>query len=112
VVPVIQGYVQDFAVFLNEQKVVVVLITRRSCKKAGTRFLMRGLDDEGHVANFCETEQILYYQHFCLSHVQVRGSVPLFWTQVGLTTKTELLRSAELTAEAFLKHFERLKARY
>jgi len=32
------------------------LISRRSRKRAGTRYNARGLDDEGNVANFCETE--------------------------------------------------------
>ena len=46
---------------------------------AGTRYLSRGLDEDGNVANFVETEQLLIYKDFIYSFVQIRGSVPLFW---------------------------------
>jgi hypothetical protein len=37
----------------------LVVISRRSRDRAGLRFQRRGIDDEGHVANFCETEMIV-----------------------------------------------------
>ena len=45
-------------------------------------FKLRGLDDDGHVANCVETEQMLIMDSLCTSFVQIRGSVPLFWEQV------------------------------
>lgn len=58
------------------------LISRRSVKRAGTRFFARGLDSEGNPANFVETEQIIYLPGgHIYSFVQIRGSVPLFWSQ-------------------------------
>ena len=47
------------------------LLSRRSCFRAGTRYYVRGLDAEGHVANFVETEQILEYGTVKCSFVQV-----------------------------------------
>lgn len=47
------------------------LISRRSTNYAGTRFNVRGVDEEGNVANFVETEQILNYQDIKCSYVQV-----------------------------------------
>ena len=44
---------------------------------------MRGVDDDGHVANFVETEQLVTLDKSCTSFVQIRGSVPLFWDQVA-----------------------------
>ena len=38
----------------------------------GTRYFMRGIDSEGEVANYVETEQILCYQGEIAAHVQVR----------------------------------------
>ena len=35
-------------------------MSRRSRYRAGTRYFRRGIDHEGHVANFVETEQILF----------------------------------------------------
>lgn len=55
------------------------IISRRSSLKAGTRYYSRGIDDEGNVANFTETEQIIFYDDYTFSHVQIRGSVPAFF---------------------------------
>jgi hypothetical protein len=46
---------------------------------AGTRYLARGLDDDGNVANFVETELLLTHRDIVYSFVQIRGSVPLYW---------------------------------
>ena len=56
---------------INGKKFEFSLISRRSCLNAGTRFNVRGTDDDGNVANFVETEQILTYADFYCSFVQV-----------------------------------------
>ena len=63
-----------------------------------------GIDDDGNVANYCESEQLIYYQNLCCSHLQIRGSVPVFWQQRGLTAQLKVNRSYELTNGSFLKH--------
>ena len=35
------------------------LISRLSSERVGTRFAVRGVNDDGHVANFVETEQVI-----------------------------------------------------
>ncbi|GJW38656.1 phosphoinositide phosphatase SAC8 isoform X1, partial [Tanacetum coccineum] len=37
---------------------------------------------EGDIANFIETEQLLEYDGFKSSFLQVRGSIPLLWEQI------------------------------
>jgi hypothetical protein len=96
---------------------VLSLVSRLSCRRAGTRFNSRGIDDNGNVANFVETETILWLPSgLCFSYVQVRGSVPIFWEQAaGLLPnqqKITITRSAEATQPAFDKHFERLEMEY
>lgn len=59
-----------------------VLISRRNVLRAGTRFNMRGIDEKGNVANFVETEQIVHYGDYRCSFVQIRGSIPLAWSQL------------------------------
>lgn len=59
----------------------VVLISRRSCERAGTRMHMRGADTAGNVANFVETEQLVFAGTARASFVITRGSIPLQWTQ-------------------------------
>lgn len=61
----------------------LMLVSRRSRFRAGTRYKRRGVDDNGNVANYVETEQCLLFGDHVLSFVQVRGSVPVFWSQPG-----------------------------
>lgn len=115
---VIQGFVGVQTVRLQNREGSVchlVLVSRLSSKRTGTRFLTRGIDDEGYVANFVETELIMDSPQYVLSFVQLRGSVPVFWEQPGVqgfNQKIELSRGGEATAPAFQKHFERLVTRY
>ena len=95
----------------------LTVISRLSCRRAGTRFNARGIDDDGNVANFVETETVLWHpSSLCFSYAQVRGSVPLFWEQTaGLLPgqqKIQVTRSPEATQPAFDKHFEGLEAAY
>ena len=96
---------------------MLTLISRLSCRRAGTRFNARGIDDDGNVANFAETETIYCYPiGLCFSYAQVRGSVPAFWEQAtGLLPhqqKITITRSLEATQPAFNKHFEDLELKY
>ncbi len=59
------------------------IISRRSRFRAGTRYLRRGIDDSGKVANYVETEQIMIFKKHVISFVQTRGSIPVFWSQPG-----------------------------
>lgn len=58
-----------------------ILISRRSTRRAGTRLFCRGIDAQGNVSNFVETEQIVEYNGEKVSFVQIRGSIPIFWYQ-------------------------------
>ena len=78
--PLIQGYFGQATGKLGDAPVQITLISRRMHLRTGTRYNARGIDDLGNVANTCETEQImLVYEKFLISHVQIRGSVPVFW---------------------------------
>jgi len=57
------------------------IISRRSNRRAGTRFYRRGADMHGNVANFVETEQMVELGESVSSFVQTRGSMPMFWKQ-------------------------------
>ncbi len=63
--------VQSHHCTVNRRKFVYTLISRRCCYRAGTRFFMRGVDQEGQVANYVETEQIIEYQGDKCSFIQV-----------------------------------------
>ncbi|KAK3310115.1 phosphatidylinositol-3-/phosphoinositide 5-phosphatase [Chaetomium strumarium] len=95
----------------------LTVISRLSCRRAGTRFNSRGIDDDGNVANFVETETTYWSPSgVVFSYAQVRGSVPVFWEQAaGLLPnqqKITITRSAEGTQPAFDKHFSELEQAY
>jgi endonuclease/exonuclease/phosphatase family metal-dependent hydrolase len=95
----------------------MTILSRLSCKRAGTRFNARGIDDDGNVANFVETETVLWNPDgVTFSYVQVRGSIPLFWEQAaGLLPgqqKITITRSPQASQPAFDKHFEDLDLKY
>ncbi|KAJ8317172.1 hypothetical protein KUTeg_005076 [Tegillarca granosa] len=64
-------------------KFKIGIISRRSRHKAGTRSKKRGIDETGACANYVETEQILEFGSHIVSFVQVRGSIPVYWSQTG-----------------------------
>lgn len=79
------SFVPNIAVPRSTERVDLCIISRLSCLKAGTRFNSRGINDDGNVANFVETEQIATLNHeghdYTLAFLQLRGSVPAFWEQ-------------------------------
>jgi phosphatidylinositol 4-phosphatase len=113
----------------------VVLISRRSRYRVGTRYFTRGIDEEGHVANYNETEQILIINDSgsgmggfagsadmqsgkygksdggemqIMSYVQTRGSVPIYWVEINsLRYVPKLqLRGIEAAFPAAQAHFD------
>lgn len=94
--PIVHGFIDQANISVYGRNVSVAVIARRSHYFAGARFLKRGANDQGYVANDVETEQIvsdmlttsfhspdgrLFANESYTSFVQHRGSIPLFWTQ-------------------------------
>ncbi|XP_013388681.1 phosphatidylinositide phosphatase SAC1 [Lingula anatina] len=79
--PVMHGFVFIKSAIVKGKTFDYALISRRSCLRAGTRYFIRGINSEGHAANFVETEQIVEYEGSMCSFVQTRGSIPMFWSQ-------------------------------
>ncbi|XP_028327400.1 phosphatidylinositol-3-phosphatase SAC1-B [Gouania willdenowi] len=81
VYPVIHGFISIKSSCVNGKVFEWSIISRRSCFRAGVRYYIRGIDSEGHVANYVETEQIVQYSSTKASFVQTRGSIPFYWSQ-------------------------------
>ncbi len=103
----------------SEKEFLITVISRRSVKRAGLRYLRRGVDDEGYATNFVETEQLLSTPTWnpaskIFSFVQVRGSIPLFFTQSPYSLKPlpVLQHSPEANFRAFENHFRHLERTY
>lgn len=78
---VIHGFVSQSNVSIFGRPVHVCLIARRSSRFAGTRFLKRGANFTGDVANKVESEQIVVDGNRFCSYIQMRGSIPSHWKQ-------------------------------
>ncbi|KAI8610146.1 SacI homology domain-containing protein, partial [Chytriomyces sp. MP71] len=130
--PVIYGFVDQAKIPVFGHDVYLALIARRSRFFAGARFLKRGVNDNGYVANEVETEQIVYDANTTLfelphnsiqtgnipaftSFLQHRGSIPLFWSQDNsqLTPKPPIeLNVSDPYYTATSLHFSDLMDRY
>uniref|UniRef100_A0AC34R463 SAC domain-containing protein n=1 Tax=Panagrolaimus sp. JU765 TaxID=591449 RepID=A0AC34R463_9BILA len=125
VVEIVHGYVGQQIVELPVAKLAVILIGRRSSEYAGTRFLKRGMNQNGSCANDVETEQIVWDMqttpcietgHFT-AYVQRRGSIPLFWSQDpstrGVVGKPAVIVDiVEPNALTTAAHFKELRRKY
>ncbi|XP_078245052.1 synaptojanin-1 isoform X21 [Pogona vitticeps] len=109
------GGVEIRTIYAAHKQAKACIISRLSCERAGTRFNVRGTNDDGHVANFVETEQVIFLDECVSSFIQIRGSVPLFWEQPGLQVgshRVRMSRGFEANAPAFDRHFCTLKNLY
>lgn len=140
ILPIMQGYLQTVTLPIqpvDEQQAEettdavlrcqVMVISRRSKERAGLRYQRRGINESGQVANFVETEQILYVLRRqpsstsaneligdVLSFVQIRGSIPLYWSQSPFSLKPPpvLERADAENTAACRKHFAVQVERY
>ncbi|KAI0910488.1 SacI homology domain-containing protein [Ustulina deusta] len=128
--PIIHGYIDQAAISVYGRTAHITIIARRSRFFAGARFLKRGANDLGYVANDVETEQIvseslttsfhspgpkLFANPQFTSYVQHRGSIPLYWTQdnIGVTPKPPIeLNLVDPFYTAAALHFNNLFERY
>ncbi|KAG0325403.1 hypothetical protein BGZ99_000650 [Dissophora globulifera] len=127
ILPVVNGFAEIKSAEINRKPFTFALISRRSRHRAGTRYFSRGVDAQGNVSNFNETEQIVIADagldgsasalpggQIYLSHVQTRGSIPIYWTQINnvkYTPKLKIFENPE-TENSFRRHFEIQKQFY
>ncbi|XP_010104489.2 phosphoinositide phosphatase SAC1 [Morus notabilis] len=119
-IALVHGHFEQIRLSVFGRDFSVSLVARRSRHFAGTRYLKRGVNDRGRVANDVETEQILLDEEAgscrgkMSSVVQMRGSIPLFWSQeVSKFPKPDIiLQRYDPTYQATKSHFEDLVERY
>ncbi|XP_057176713.1 synaptojanin-1 isoform X3 [Triplophysa rosa] len=109
------GGVEIRTIYAGHKQAKACVISRLSSERAGTRFNVRGANDDGQVANFVETEQVIFLDDKVSSFIQIRGSIPLFWEQPGIQVgshRVKLSRGFEANAPAFERHFSALRMLY
>ena len=119
---IIYGFFHQVSCLIYGLNFLITVIGRRSRQFAGTRYLKRGINHKGYVANDVETEQILEeisnqnlnYPNIT-SFVHIRGSVPLYWyqEQINILPKPEIkLNLNDLEFKSTKNHFNNLIERY
>ncbi|KAG2391841.1 hypothetical protein C9374_013326 [Naegleria lovaniensis] len=112
-VPLIRGFVETKEAKVGDNTFSLTLLSRKGCKRVGTRYNIRGADILGNVANFVETEQIVEYGNHFISFIQVRGSIPLIWSQkANIQYKPPFVMKKESSGKPFEKHFDHILDRY
>lgn len=114
-VKVLCGGINITTVYIGGLQAKACIISRLSCERAGTRFNVRGVNDLGHVANFVETEQVIFLNQTILSYLMIRGSIPLFWEQPGVQVgshRIKMSRGSEISQPAYDKHMFLLRERF
>lgn len=132
ILPVIFGMLEIHPTTFKGTALTMVLITRRSRHRGGTRYFSRGIDEEGHVSNYNETEQVVLFNDSgagmsgftggnnmqthktesremqIMSYVQTRGSVPVYWAEINTLSYTPKLqiRGIESATPAAAAHFD------
>ncbi|XP_067348212.1 synaptojanin-1 isoform X4 [Channa argus] len=135
------GGVEIRTIYAGHKQAKACIFSRLSSERAGTRFNVRGTNDDGQVANFVETEQVIFLDDKVSSFIQIRGSIPLFWEQPGIqknsikgvllhlhenrhhigldenphlvgSHRVKLSRGFEANAPAFERHFTALRRLY
>ena len=79
----------------NNKNITLLVISRRSCLSASKYTGKQGINEEGYVTNFIESEQILYSfsskhkDYFINSFIQVSSTPPVFYT---VNNENEILK--------------------
>ncbi|CAN6313839.1 unnamed protein product [Urochloa humidicola] len=119
-VALVHGFFRQSKLSLSGKDFWLTLIARRSRHFAGTRFLKRGVNEKGRVANDVETEQIVFEDasdgipRQMASVIQHRGSIPLVWFQETsrLNIRPDIILKPDVDYKATRLHFENLALRY
>ena len=97
-----------------------ILIARKDDRRSGMRFLIRGADSNGNVANSVETEEIITFKdkegniNLC-SFVEIRGSIPIIWEQepnLRLNPKIRPLDDFGKNQEVFKLYIDKMFEKY
>jgi phosphatidylinositol 4-phosphatase len=142
ILPVMFGMLEIRNTSIKGTPFTFALISRRSRFRSGTRYFSRGIDEEGNVSNFNETEQIVVLnddgsrgpvsyegdagmdyaklkavvgkEAQVLTYLQTRGSVPVFWAEMNNLHYVPQLQiwSVDSALRAAQKHFDEQIQKY
>lgn len=108
------GYFETQRITENGTVNSLMILSKISVKKIGTRMLSRGVDEQGKVSFFVETSFTVVNPTTKTQFIILRGSVPLFWASYDALKpqKITLENDYESNQKAFKLHFQNLQKGY
>jgi synaptojanin len=113
----IRGHIGQDELFLKTTLMSITLISSKATLMGG--IIDTGIDDDGSVANFVETEHIIEINKNLITFTTTRGSVPCFWDRINeklndLTNPydIEIQREFEMHETAFKLHIKEIIESY
>ena len=118
--PIINGFVGIKEASEYGENTQFILIGRKDHRRSGVRLLIRGSDSSGHVANSSENEEIIIFKDQegsinLVSFVQIRGSIPLMWTQepsLNLNPQIRPRNDFDVNSAVFKMHIDEVLGTY
>ncbi|CRG93898.1 inositol-polyphosphate 5-phosphatase, putative [Plasmodium gallinaceum] len=115
----IHGYIGSEVLHINNNKIILYLISRKNKNRSGVRFWCRGGNEKGDVANFVETEQIVICNDSrkinVFSYLLIRGSIPVLWKQqptLRFRPRINIYSDMSENINILKLHMEKLKKTY
>jgi phosphatidylinositol 4-phosphatase len=104
----------------SQKKYDFALISKKDVRRPGRRFIVRGIDRDGNVANFVETEHVLTLHEQgdamrVATYIQTRGSIPALWSQkptMKWSPTVVINKNHEESVSLAKKHVEEIKKEY
>ena len=107
----IYGYIgiNNYKIKESEDDVLTFsIISRKLIQNSDKILFSTGLNNEGHVANYIQTEQIMIFKHIEFSFIQARGSCPIFYKINENSNRdkleVEITKRFTETRSLFIKH--------
>lgn len=102
----IYGYVgiMNYTFCDNKKVFTTLLISRRNWLNPYMSDIAKGINHEGNVANYIETEQILLYDECIHSYIHLRGNAPILYE--SLDQQLTISKNKEQLKPLFTKHIQ------
>ena len=118
--PIINGFVGIKEINEYGDDMKFILIGRKDQRRSGVRLLIRGVDSNGYVANSSENEEIIIFKDresniHMASFDQIRGSIPLMWTQepsLNLNPQIRPRNDFDVNSAVFKMHIDEVLNTY
>lgn len=113
---IIRGFCKTLFTMVNSSLTSLTLISKISTESKENMFSSTGVDKNGNLPLFVETELLVQNEKYIFAYVQIKGDIPLSWevveNQLLHSRRVKLIPDIEFSQHTFDKHFDRLMSKY